>query len=408
MTSTSFAADELLDQARGLLPDVVGLRRTVHRHPELGLELPQTQRTVLDALDGLPVEVRTGGAVTSVVADLEGGGGVGPTVLLRADMDALPMPEDADVDFASEVDGAMHACGHDAHVAMLVGAARLLTARRDSFAGRVRFMFQPGEEGFHGARTMIEEGVLDDPNVDGVFALHVSPNLPSGVVSTRPGPALASADIVEVVVTGRGGHASTPYLANDPMPVAAEIVQALQVFATRRINTFDPVVITITKIRAGTTNNVIPEQVLMLGTLRAVSDGSRKAALAGIERLASGIAAAHEMRAEVHITPGYPPTVNDGDFARFTGRVARSLLGDAGFVEMPAPIMGAEDFSYVLRQRPGAIAFLGVCPAGQQPLRAPSCHSNRMTIDENALAPGVAMYAATALEYLGTGGSLVA
>jgi hippurate hydrolase len=407
MTSTSFAADELLDHARGLLPEVVGLRRTVHRHPELGLQLPQTQRTVLYALDGLPIAVRTGGAVTSVVADLEGGAGAGPTVLLRADMDALPMPEDTGVDFASEVDGAMHACGHDAHVAMLVGAARLLTARRDSFAGRVRFMFQPGEEGFHGARTMIEEGVLDDPNVDGVFALHVSPNLPSGVVSRRPGPALASADIVEVVVTGRGGHASTPYLANDPMPVAAEIVQALQVFATRRINTFDPVVITITKIRAGTTNNVIPEQVLMLGTLRAVSDGSRKAALAGIERLASGIAAAHEMRAEVNVTTGYPPTVNDGDFAHFTGRVARSLLGDGGFVEMPAPIMGAEDFSYVLRQRPGAIAFLGVCPPGQQPLRAPSCHSNRMTIDEDALASGVAMYAATALEFLGNGGSLV-
>jgi amidohydrolase len=402
----SFTADELLDQARGLLPDVVGLRRTIHRHPELGLDLPQTQRTVLDALDGLPVSVRQGTAVTSVIADLEGGAGAGPTVLLRADMDALPMPEDTGVEFASEVDGAMHACGHDAHVAMLVGAARLLTERRGSFAGRVRFMFQPGEEGFHGARSMIEEGVLDDPNVDGVFALHVSPNLPAGVVSTRPGPALASADIIEIVVTGRGGHASTPYLANDPMPVAAEIVQALQVFATRRINTFDPIVITITKMRAGTTNNVIPEQVLMLGTLRAVSDGSRKAALSGIERLAGGIAAAHEMVAEVNVTPGYPPTVNDGDFARFTGRVAQSLLGDGGFVEMPAPIMGAEDFSYVLRERPGAIAFLGVCPGGEQPLRAPSCHSNRMMIDEDALASGVAMYAATALTYLGNGGKL--
>src|SRR5262249_566707 len=151
--------------------------------------------------------------------------------------------------------------------------------------------------------------------------------LPAGMISTRPGPAMASADVVEIVVTGQGGHASTPYLANDPMPVAAEIVQALQVFATRRINTFDPIVITITKIRAGTTNNVIPEQVLSLGTLRAVPDGSRKAALAGIERLVSGIAAAHEMRAEVEVTPGYPPTVNDAGFAGFVGDVTGALLG---------------------------------------------------------------------------------
>jgi hippurate hydrolase len=321
-------------------------------------------------------------------------------------MDALPMPEDTDLDYASTVDNAMHACGHDAHVAMLVGAARVLASQRSSIAGHVRFMFQPGEEGFHGARSMIEEGVLDDPNVDGVFALHVSPNVPAGVVSTRGGAVMASADIVEIVVTGQGGHASTPYLANDPMPVAAEIVQALQVFATRRINTFDPVVISITKIRAGTTNNVIPEQVKMLGTLRAVSDGSRKAALAGIERLATGIAAAHEMRADVNVTPGYPPTTNDPGFARFTGEVSRSLLGDRGFFEMPAPVMGAEDFSYVLRERAGAMAFLGACPPGASPARAHSCHSNRMTIDEDAMATGVAVHCAIALEFLARGGSV--
>lgn len=404
---TSFSATDLLDQARGEMPDVVALRREIHREPELGLELPRTQKRIIDALGALPLDVRTGSAVTSVVADLQGGAagpGEGRTVLLRADMDALPMPEDTGADYASTVDGAMHACGHDAHVAMLVGAARLLTARRDEFAGRVRFMFQPGEEGFHGARTMIEEGVLDAPNVDAVFALHVSPNLPSGFVSTRPGPAMASADVVEIAVTGKGGHASTPYLANDPMPVAAEIVTALQVFATRRINTFDPVAITITKIRAGTTNNVIPEQVLMTGTLRAVSDGSRKAALAGIERMTTGIADAHDMRAEVNVTPGYPPTINDRGFAGFTEGVARKLLGDDHYVEMPSPIMGAEDFSYVLRERPGVMAFLGVCPPGTQPLRAHSCHSNRMTIDEDALAAGVAMHTAIALEYLDSAG----
>jgi hippurate hydrolase len=401
----SFVASELLDQARGTLPGVIELRRELHRHPELGLELPRTQQAVLRALDGLPLTVRTGNSVTSVVADLEGDAG-GPTVLLRGDMDALPMPEDTGLDFASEVDGAMHACGHDAHVAMLVGAARVLCARQAELAGRVRFMFQPGEEGFHGARAMIEEGVLDDPNVDGVFALHVSPNLPTGVVSSRPGPVMASADVLDITVTGQGGHASTPYLANDPMPVAAEIVQALQVLATRRINTFDPVVITITKIRAGTTNNVIPERVLMAGTLRAVSDHSRKLALAGIERVVTGIAAAHDMRAQVDVTPGYPPTVNDREFAGFTAGVARDLLGERGYIEMPSPIMGAEDFSYVLRERPGVMAFLGACPPGAQPLHAHSCHSNRMTIDEDALAAGVAMHAAVAVQYLADGGRL--
>jgi hippurate hydrolase len=247
---------------------------------------------------------------------------------------------------------------------------------------------------------MIEEGVLDDPTVDGAFAIHVTPNLPSGSVSTRAGAAMASADILEITVTGQGGHASSPYLANDPMPVAAELVQALQVFATRRINTFDPVVITITKMRAGTTNNVIPERVDMLGTLRAVSEGSRKAALDGIERLVAGITAAHEMSGELRVTPGYPPTINEGGFAAMVARVAVDLLGQQQYAEMPAPVMGAEDFSYVLKERPGAMAFLGVCPPGTQPMRAHSCHSNRMTIDEDALATGVALYAAVALEYL--------
>jgi hippurate hydrolase len=256
---------------------------------------------------------------------------------------------------------------------------------------------------------MIEEGALDDaPRVDAVFALHVSPNVPSGVVATKAGCVLASADVVQITVTGRGGHASTPYLANDPMPVAAEIVQALQVFATRRINTFDPVVISITKIRAGTTNNVIPEDVRMEGTLRAVSPGSRKLAQEGIRRIAEGIARAHEMEADVTITPGYAPTVNDASATDLVRTVATALLGGDRWLEFPAPIMGAEDFSYMLDARPGAIAFLGVCPSGTHPLAAASCHSNRMTIDEDALASGVALHVALALEYLARNGSTAA
>jgi hippurate hydrolase len=327
-------------------------------------------------------------------------------VLLRADMDALPMPEDTGLDFASEESGAMHACGHDAHTAMLCGAARLLHDRRQELAGRVRLMFQPGEEGYHGARHMIDEGVLDAPNVDAVFALHVTPNAPSGSIATRGGPIMAAADVLHITVRGKGGHASSPYLANDPMPVAAEIVSALQVFATRRINTFDPVVITITKMRAGTTNNVIPETVEMEGTLRAVSEGSRKAARAGIARIVEHVSAAHEMHAELDVIEGYPVVVNDAAHAAFTRRVAGGLLGADAAGEMPAPIMGAEDFSYLLNLRPGAFAFLGVCPPGESPAHAHGCHSNRMTIDEPAMRAGIAVYTALALEYLDCGGDV--
>jgi hippurate hydrolase len=310
------------------------------------------------------------------------------------------MPEDTGLDYASDVDGAMHACGHDAHVAMLVGAARMLAARRAELPGTVRFMFQPGEEGFHGARHMLDAGLLDAPNVDAAFALHVSPNLPSGSIWTRGGALMASANVLSITVTGKGGHASTPYLANDPMPVAAEIVQALQVMVTRRISTFDPVVITITKIRAGTTNNVIPEAVHMLGTLRAVSETGKAAAIEGIERVATNIAAAHEMTAVATVEPGYPVTVNDDAFATFTLDVATELLGRGRVGRMPTPVMGAEDFSYVLQQRPGALAFVGVCPPGEQPARAHACHSNRMTIDENGMQTGMALHAAMALSYL--------
>jgi amidohydrolase len=405
---TTNGSAELLADAERLLPDLIEIRRRIHRSPELGLELPKTQAIVLEEIDGLGFDVSTGDSVSSVVADLRGGDG--PVVLLRGDMDALPMPEDTGLEFASDVDGCMHACGHDAHTAMLIGAARLLHERRRDIHGTVRFMFQPGEEGHHGARYMIEEGVLDGDGLDGggpvdaAFALHVSPNLPSGTIWTRGGALMASADVLEIKIVGKGGHASTPYLANDPMPIAAEIVQALQVMVTRRINTFDPVVVTITKIRAGTTDNVIPEKVDMLGTLRSVSESSRAVAVEAMRQLVEGIASAHGMQGELTVHPGYPVTVNHDDGAKFSLRVAADLLGAGGSGRMPAPVMGAEDFSYVLQKRPGAMSFLGVCPPGDHPARAHACHSNRMTIDEKAMTVGAAMYAAMALEYLAHGG----
>ncbi len=395
--------EDLLDGAKGFLPGVVELRRDLHLHPELGTDLPRTQAAVLDALDGLGLEVRTGSSLSSVVADLDGGAGDGPTILLRGDMDALPMPEDTGLEFASTVDGAMHACGHDAHTSMLVGAARLLAERRDELAGRVRFMFQPGEEGFGGAVQMIEEGVLD--GVDAAFALHVAPNLWSDWIVYRPGAAMASADVIEITVTGRGGHASTPHWAADPVPVACEVVLALQSMITRTVNAFDPAVLTIAKIRSGTTDNVIPESAALTGTLRAVSESTRHAVWDRIRQVADGVAAAHGCTAEVEILEGYPVTVNDGRFTKWASEIATEVLGPRSVAEMPSPVMGAEDFSYVLQQVPGAMFFLGVCPPDHpNPFEAPACHSNRMVLNEDAMATGIAIHAAVATSFLAAKG----
>jgi len=388
----------LLREAQELQPDVVRLRRAIHRQPELGLHLPHTQAAVLQALDGLGLSIRKGERLTSVVAVLEGGR-PGPSILLRADMDALPVREETGLDYASRIDGVMHACGHDAHVAMLVGAARLLARRREQLSGRVVFMFQPGEEGYHGARYMLEEGLgIPGGAPSAAFALHGGSRHPAGVVATPPGPILASGDTIEAVIHGRGGHASAPHDCLDPIPVACEIVQALQTFVTRRVDAFDPAVITIAKIEAGSTRNVIPETAHLLGTIRTVSERTRERVLEGIERLVKGLAAAHGAEAQVKLIRGYPVTVNDEDITSFVSRVAGELLGEDRVHLMATPMMGSEDFSYVLRQIPGTLMFLGTRPEGEA---APiPNHSNRMVVNETAMATGVALHAAVALRFL--------
>jgi amidohydrolase len=389
--------EPLLDEARADLDRTIALRRRIHERPELGLVLPETQRAVLDAIDGGDWTIATGGATSAVVATLSGGR-PGPTLLLRADMDALPMVEETELPFASREAGRMHACGHDAHVAMLAGAARLLARRRDSIAGTVKLLFQPGEEGHAGARVLIEEGLLDAaPRVDAAFAIHVDSSLSAGHVALRGGPILAAGDLISIDVEGRGGHASMPHLAADPIPVACEIVSALQSFVTRRIDAFDPVVVTVTRIQAGSAGNVIPRSAHLLGTIRSVSERARESAHDGVRRVAEGIAAAHGVDAKVHIVPGYPVTVNDAGFAAFARGVAAELVGAPAVVDMRAPIMGAEDFSYILQRVPGSIVFLGVRPPGGagEPL-----HSSRMHVHEDALATGVALHAALALRWL--------
>jgi len=387
----------ILDDARALLDDTVQLRRRIHRHPELGLSVPRTQAAVLEALEGLGLELRTGQRTTSVVGRLRGAR-PGPTVLLRADMDALPMPEDTGLPFASEVAGAMHACGHDAHTAMLVGAARILACRRDALAGSVLFMFQPGEEGYHGARVMIEEGLLEGPDAPtGAFALHVNHRLAAGSIAARPGPALASGDTLEIVVRGRGGHASAPHDCLDPIPIACEMVQAFQTLVTRRVHVFDPAVVTVAKIEAGTTRNVIPDTASLLGTIRTVSEATRERVLEGVRRVAEGIAAAHGAEVDVQLTRGYPVTVNDAAFAGFVLDTARELLGPEAVHAGEHPIMASEDFSYVLQRVPGAMANLSTRPDSGT---AFPNHSPRMLVNESALAAGIAMHVAVATRFL--------
>jgi amidohydrolase len=393
---------DLLAAAYSDADRTIDLRRRLHRQPEIGLQLPRTQATVLEAFEGLPVEVTTGRSTTSVVAVLRGAR-PGPTYLLRGDMDALPVHEDTGLPFASEVPGAMHACGHDTHVAMLLGSARLLAERRDELAGQVVFMVQPGEEGFHGARYMLEEGLLDvvpEAPVSGAFALHISSSFPSGTINVRPGPMMAAADQWRMAVRGRGGHASMPHTAADPVPVAAEIVLALQSMVTRRVDVFDPAVVTVGHIEAGSANNVIPDTAFMEGTIRTLSAECRADVVASVQRVASHVAAAHEMTVEFEHVEGYPVTVNDPGVAAQVLTTTTELLGEPASALMAAPLMGAEDFSYVLERVPGAMAFLGACPPGMEPGEAPANHSNLVVFDEEPLPAGVALYAQMALQAL--------
>jgi hippurate hydrolase len=397
MISTGLAV--LLPAAEAIFPDVVEVRRRIHRRPEIGLQLPETQAVVAEALRGLGLEPRLGRGTTSVTATIEGGR-PGRTTLLRADMDALPLREETGLDFVSEIDGAMHACGHDTHVAMLLGAARLLVERRDQLPGNVLLMFQPGEEGYHGAQVMLDEGLLDGADgadVARAVALHISTRYPAGTIALRSGAMLASADRIAATVRGRGGHASTPHLALDPITVAAELILALQTAVTRRVDVFDPAVLTITRVTGGTTNNIIPDAVELEGTIRTISPKRRAAVAAIVHQVADGISAAHGATIEVEIVPGYPVTMNDPEVVAWFRGLAAQLAGEAAVDDLDAPVMGAEDFSYVIERVPGMMAFLGARPASEDPETAPQNHSNLVIFEEAPMALGVALYVAAAL-----------
>lgn len=384
------------------LPELIALRRAIHADPELGLHCPRTTEKLKAALASLPLEIRDSQRSSGFIARLDGAR-PGRTVLLRGDMDALPIYEETGLDFASQTHGHMHACGHDTHSAMLASAARILCGWRDRIAGTILFMFQPGEEGMHGARYMIEEGLLDDPTPEAAFALHVFPNVPGGVVACKPGAMLASADKIGAMISGKGGHAAMPHDAVDPVPIACEAVVALQSYIARRTTFTDPAILSVTRIAAGTTHNVIPDDVELLGTMRTLSDRTRKAVGEAFERIVTKVAEAHGASAGAWIEEGYPPTVNDPRAVAMVRELVIEQFGSDAYLDMVAPSMGAEDFSYVLQKVPGAMAFLGVAPPGDDAASRAPLHNPGMMVDEAVLPRGVAMHCAFATRFLEKG-----
>ena len=368
---------------------IVALRRDIHREPELGFDTERTAEKVLAALDGLSLDIETGVARNGLVATLWGEG-EGPTVALRADMDALPIQEETDLPFASETEGRMHACGHDGHTSMLVGAAHALAGMRDRLGGTVKFVFQPAEEGGGGGRVMVDEGVADD--ISSIFALHLWPGLPFGKVATKAGPIMAAADAFEMEIRGSGGHGAMPHLAADAVVIAAQVVTALQTVVSREVDPVEPAVLTVGEIGAGTAFNIIPEKARLGGTVRTLNPELRKSMPGRIEALARGVAKGMRGDANLNYTFSYPVTVNDEGAADRVLGVAEDLFGAESVLELPNPSMGGEDFAFFLEKVPGAFIWLGV---GED---TSGLHTPKFAFDEEVLPRGSALLAALALE----------
>jgi amidohydrolase len=365
------------------------IRREIHRHPELGFEEHNTQAIVERELDALGIEHRRS-ARTGVVGVIRGAL-PGRVAGLRADMDALPITEDSGEDCASEVVGKMHACGHDSHTAMLLGAARVLQESRDSFEGTAVLLFQPAEEGPGGAQPMIDEGALDDPKVDAVTMLHVDPRLATGTIGITPGPVNAAADEFHLTIRGKGGHGAYPHKAVDVIPCAAATILALQNIAARETDPLASIVITVGTIEGGYRNNVIADRVTMTGTLRTHDPALRASAEGKLRRIVDGVAAAYGARAQLDMVFGYPPVINDDELAESFAAYTREL----GFtVERPAPTMGGEDFAYFAQRVPGVMVRLGIYNEAVGSVH--SGHSPQFRLDEGAIPTGIATLVAFA------------
>lgn len=384
-----------------ILPGVVADRRHFHQHPELGFQEFETAKLVAERLRALGVEeIKTGIAVTGVTGLIHGTkpGNSDKVVLLRADMDALPIDEENEVEYKSTVPHKMHACGHDAHTAMLLGIARLLVQKKDQFSGTVKLLFQPAEEGGGGARVMIEEGVLDNPKVDYAFGMHIDQGSPLGQISLRPGPAMAAADRYIITIQGKGGHGASPHETVDPIVVGAHIVTALQTIVSREIDPIEPAVVTVGALIAGDASNVIPDRAELRGTLRSFNPAVRVQLAERVGEIAAGVAEAMRAKVEYVHQPGYPATVNDPEQAELVRQVAVETLGEEKVALQPLQ-MGAEDFSYFLEKVPGAFYFVGSRNAEKGLVWGH--HHPRFDLDEEAMIDGMDVMINTVLRVLG-------
>ena len=385
---------ELVADAQAIAPWIVALRRRIHRRPELMYQEHETSRLVRDTLDALGIAYRAPIAQTGVLATL--GQGDAACIALRADMDALPIQEQTGLDFASEIDGRMHACGHDCHTAMLLGAARLLKAREAELRGPVKLLFQPAEEGGAGGKRMCDEGALQDPPVARIFGLHVWPLAPSGSISGCAGPFLAAASSVEIEIRGQGGHAAMPHLNRDPVLTAAKLVVELQSLVARELDPLVPGVISITSVHGGEAFNVSPEQVRLTGTLRALSMDTLHWLQQRLREMAEQVAAANRCEASVGF-PGidYPPTVNDADCWTLARQLGGDLMGGTHRVIESQPIMGGEDFAFYTNQVPGC--FVGLGTYNPELGATHSVHHPCFRVDEAVLPLGSALHVAFAI-----------
>jgi amidohydrolase len=393
-------------------PRVIEWRRDIHRNPELGNREFRTAALVAEHLTRLGMQVRTKVAHTGVIGLLGRADGQ-PVVALRADMDALPVTEAAELPFASSVRaswngeevGVMHACGHDAHVAILMGVAEVFSRLGSKLPGAVKFLFQPAEEGppageRGGAQLMIEEGALDSPSPSVILGLHVTSRLETGTIGLRNGPLLAAVDSLRIVVRGRQTHAAYPWLGVDPIVAAAQIILALQTIPSRQLDlTVAPAILSIGSIRGGVRGNIIPDQVEMVGTIRSLDETMREEIHRRVARTARSVAEASGAVAEVLIEPGYPATVNDPVLTQRMLPVLRRVAGPHRVLEI-APVLGAEDFAFFQKRVPGLFFFLGARPAGVAAEMAPPNHSPRFFVDEAALRLGVETLAELAVDYL--------
>ena len=389
--------DKILSLSKKILPDVIKIRRALHERPELAFEEVATGKFMASELTRLGIKVRRGIGKTGLVGILSGRGKSG-VVGLRADMDALPIMEETGLSFSSRNRGVMHACGHDSHMAMLLGAARILSALKDEIPGTVKFIFQPSEEkNPGGAPAMIRDGALADPEVDAIFGQHITTDLPTGRLGFRSGPLMASADEIYITVFGRGGHGAKPHNAVDPIVISAQLILELQTVISRMKDPLEPSVLTIGSIHGGTATNIIPDSVKLSGTLRTMNEEWRKKALVLIERTAVQCARGFGGGCKVEVSRGYPVLVNSESETELAFETAAALFGKAAATIAP-PQMGAEDFAYYLQKVPGSFWWIGA--ANKELGASASIHSARFKVDEAAFMYGAAQLASVAIEYL--------